>query len=445
MPKTPNYRKRLGRNQALVTLTDSVTKQRRDFWLGEHGSAESRELFHRVIADWEANGRRFPTAAASCAAPKASAGPTVVELLRDFYRWAKQTYDPGELRSFHVVMILLRRYHGRTPAAAFGPKKLRMLRDEMIRGDQSTDPPRRPWSRRYINQQVQRVRRVFKWAVAHEVVAPEVHQALCTLEPLKRGRSAARESPKVGPAPQALVDAVLPTLSRPVGALVELQLLTGARAGELVQLRRCDIEMGDDSGVWTFRPERHKNLHREQERVIYFGPRAQAVLLRFMGDRPSTAFMFSPKEADAERRDLLSRQRRTPASCGNRPGTNKSLTPEITPGDCYTTDSYRRAIWYACDRACPPPPPLGRRDDETVEAWWKRLKQKNLLGRLNEWRKAHRFSPHQLRHTAATHIRRGFGLEAAQLALGHSSANVTDATYAQRDQAKIIEIMCSIG
>lgn len=41
MPKTPTYRKREGRSQALVTLTDSVTKRRRDFWLGEHGTPVS--------------------------------------------------------------------------------------------------------------------------------------------------------------------------------------------------------------------------------------------------------------------------------------------------------------------------------------------------------------------------------------------------------------------
>ena len=68
----------------------------------------------------------------------------LVALLRDFHRWAKQNYDKGELRSFQVVMVLMRRYYGRTPAAAFGPTKLRMLREEMIRGDQTADPPRKP-------------------------------------------------------------------------------------------------------------------------------------------------------------------------------------------------------------------------------------------------------------------------------------------------------------
>ncbi len=42
-------------------------------------------------------------------------------------------------------------------------------------------------------------------------------------------------------------------------------------------------------------------------------------------------------------------------------------------------------------------------------------------------------------------IRREFGLEAAQLALGHSSAKVTDAVYAERDTARVVEVMERIG
>lgn len=64
---------------------------------------------------------------------------------------------------------------------------------------------------------------------------------------------------------------------------------------------------------------------------------------------------------------------------------------------------------------------------------------------LAAWQKAHRWHPHQLRHTAATEIRRAFGLEAAQLALGHSSAQVTDAVYAERDHGKVAEIMRQVG
>ena len=59
--RKPRYsRRRNDRNQALVTLTDSVTGRRRDDWLGEYGTPESRERYHRLVAEWEARGRRLP-------------------------------------------------------------------------------------------------------------------------------------------------------------------------------------------------------------------------------------------------------------------------------------------------------------------------------------------------------------------------------------------------
>ncbi len=53
-PKTPTYRKRKGYTQALVTLRDAQTGQRKDFWLGEYNTPQSRERYHRIIAEWEA-------------------------------------------------------------------------------------------------------------------------------------------------------------------------------------------------------------------------------------------------------------------------------------------------------------------------------------------------------------------------------------------------------
>jgi integrase len=74
-----------------------------------------------------------------------------------------------------------------------------------------------------------------------------------------------------------------------------------------------------------------------------------------------------------------------------------------------------------------------------------RLKNEGRWEDLKAWRRSHRWHPHQLRHNAATLLRREFGLEAAQLTLGHASAQITDAVYAERDRAKVIEIMRKIG
>jgi site-specific recombinase XerC len=89
----------------------------------------------------------------------------------------------------------------------------------------------------------------------------------------------------------------------------------------------------------------------------------------------------------------------------------------------------------ACDRAFPHP---------TLSA----IKPADLTGEqraeLLAWRKAHRWHPNQLRHSAATTVRATFGLEVAQVMLGHAKANVTE-VYAERDFAKAAEVARKIG
>jgi site-specific recombinase XerC len=63
---------------------------------------------------------------------------------------------------------------------------------------------------------------------------------------------------------------------------------------------------------------------------------------------------------------------------------------------------------------------------------------------LAKWLADHRWTPNQLRHSAATEIRRRFGLEAAQTVLGHSKADVTQ-VYAERDYALAANVARQIG
>ena len=62
--------------------------------------------------------------------------------------------------------------------------------------------------------------------------------------------------------------------------LVRIHRLTGMRPAEVCQLRPCDIDRTDE--VWTYRPESHKNQHRGRDRVVPLGPKAQAVLLKYL-------------------------------------------------------------------------------------------------------------------------------------------------------------------
>jgi integrase len=60
------------------------------------------------------------------------------------------------------------------------------------------------------------------------------------------------------------------------------------------------------------------------------------------------------------------------------------------------------------------------------------------------WRANLVWSPHQLRHTAATPLRKEYGLEAAQVVLGHKTLSVTE-IYAEKNVAAARRIMGEVG
>jgi integrase len=52
--------------------------------------------------------------------------------------------------------------------------------------------------------------------------------------------------------------------------------------------------------------------------------------------------------------------------------------------------------------------------------------------------------PHQLRHNRGTEVRRKYGIEAAQVALGHARADVTE-VYAERNLEQARKIAREMG
>jgi integrase len=54
------------------------------------------------------------------------------------------------------------------------------------------------------------------------------------------------------------------------------------------------------------------------------------------------------------------------------------------------------------------------------------------------------FRPNRIRHLYATQVRQEYGLEVAQVLLGHAQADVTQ-VYAERDLAKAIAVARKIG
>jgi integrase len=387
----PAYRLHKASGQAVVSFCY------RDYFLGKHGTAESLQRYNALLAEWLANDRR-PPAFTVVEKPR----PLSINAVFDaFKRYARDYYRlPNGLTSREFDNYLdawkpVEDLFGTTPAAEFTPLKLKTIREKLIAAD---------LARTTINGRLHRIRRVFKWAVAEQLVAPDVYAALVAVGSLKRGRSRARETEPVKPVPLEFVHAIEPHVAPQVWALVQLQLHSGARGGELFGIRAVDINR--DGPVWTFTPDRHKTTHFGHTRTVYFGPKAQAVLRPFI-ERATRldAPLFSPREANAARKlhHAAKGVRRRP---NQKPNARKS---QRVMGDLYIATSYARAIARGCDLAGVP-----------------------------HWH------PHQLRHNAASLWRKQFGPDVALTLLGDKTTRMID-IYAEKDHETAASVAARIG
>jgi integrase len=422
MPRTrrkPAYFRHRPSGQARVRIDG------KDHYLGPIDSDNSWTRYDALIEDWA----RRQTVSHSTL--------TIDELALRFLAFAKTYYVKGEQETSEVDCIRgalrpLVRHCGPQLAAGFGPLKMKAVRESMIQagGTRST-----------INKYVQRIRRLFRWAAENELVPVTVYQAVATVRGLSKGRTAAPETKAVKPVPLKLIEAIRPHVGRQVWGMVQLQLLTAARPGEVVSMRLSDLDTAGP--IWEYVPRSHKTEHQEKSRLIWIGPRGQAVLREFLSqalatDLAAEAFLFSPTDAEAEHGRRRRKERKspmTPSHASRRPKHRAQRRPK----DRYTVASYRRAIERACELAFGMPAefrklPADLADDEKA--------RRRTLGA--EWRRAHCWHPNQLRHSAGTFLRREFGLEAARVILGHAHVETTE-IYAEADLQRAREIMGTVG
>lgn len=397
-----------------------VQINRKRVYLGKYADPQTHARYHQLMAQ---------LAQAPGAEPDDLGQPdlptlTVTELCLRFFDHAECYYrlpdgtQTTEVRNIKVALRAIRELYSTTPAETFGPLALQRVRDRMIEMG---------WCRSNINKNIDRIRRMFKWAASIELLDAEIWHRLRAVEGLKRGRTTASESEPVRPVPGHLIDIIQPHVSRQIWAMVQLQRLTGMRSGEVIAMRPVDIEFNEstDGAVWLYRPRQHKTQHHGHERVVPLGPQAQAVIRPFLANRSVDAQLFSPREAELDRRQIQRASRVTPQSCGNGHDSEKLQTYIQKLADQYSPGAYRRAIKRALQIVLP--------DPEELEGEERR-----------HWRKQNHWHPHQLRHTYATEIRRKFGIEACQVLLGHKRADVTQ-IYAERDLSTGIRVASEVG
>lgn len=441
----PSYSHHRPTGQAYVRIPDG-NGGRRVIYLGKRGSLESQAEYRRILAELQARSalvRRSPPAASR------QADLSVSEMLLGFFRWAAthyrtQTGEPtSEISELKWSLRPVRELYGHTPAREFGPRSLAAVRQHMIKLG---------WCRSLINRRIDRVKRAFKWAASEELVPVTSYEALRTLSGLRKGRTEARESDPVKPVDLEHVRATLPFLTPHLRAMVELQRLTGMRPGEVCQLRLSEVDRSGD--VWLYRPSQHKTAHHGKSRTVAIGPKAQRVISEFLRGYvpPPEAFaninltdgttrlvtadayqetgrerdaellrelshpvvmvaecvvdpaltLFSPFYAREERFRIARRKRKSKVTPSQK--NRRKSKPQLVPASEYTPHTFAHAVRVAAAKAGVP-----------------------------HWH------PNQLRHAFATNVRKEEGLEAAQVMLGHSRADVTQ-VYAERNESLAVKI-----
>lgn len=337
-------------------------------YLGVYDSPESRRAYQELVQTWLRRRRR--------SAAVGSSVYLVGQLIADYIDHSDPRVGHSQRCRIRAALSELAETDALTPAHDLCARDVKRLQVAMAR---------RGCSRSTVNAYTYIIRSMVSWGVAEGMLAPEVLTSVKSVPGLRPGSGVARDKPRVASAPLEVIDATRPFLSETVRAMVDVQLLTGMRAGELVRMTPAEIDTTGE--VWLYQPAEHKTAHHGIDRVAPIGPRCQAIIApRMHGDRSLPIFRNSR-------------------------------------GQPFTVGNYRNRIAAAVRCRAP----LCLTDDARAR-----------------WIAERTWTPHQLRHTRATEIRRVYGLESAGAVLGHAQLEVTQ-VYAERDAALARRVALETG
>ena len=308
-----------------------------------------------------------------------SSDPTVVESVAAYLTHHEKNMGRFAMETAEIALRPVVALYRREPAKSIGPLRLQEVRDHLVKKGRT---------RTGVNNQINRIKRAWKWFVSMEMVPPSLMEGHRAVGALRMGHTTAPESKGK---PQVRVEDAenIALLANPtIAAMIRLQVLTGLRPAEVCAMTLEQIDQSDPE-CWFYRPLKYKTAWMGKRRAIPLGPRCQEIIRPFLKPEQPQDAVFSPIDAMEAHQD----QRRIDAKQPSR-YDRKVDDPKWQPGQFYCVASYRRAIARICD--------------------------KNGLPR---------WAPSCLRATRAQTVFEVLGLDAAKHLLGHSDSLVTQRHY----------------
>ncbi len=317
--------------------------------------------------------------------------PLLAELGIEYLEHTRTQIAEKEFTAQRYAVTYLVEFCGSIPGDEFGPRALETFRTYLC-GKLDTrhkNKEAKPYSRRYVNQIVNRVKRFIRWCCRMERIPADQYSKLLAVEPLRIGAIGVREKPPVRPVNVEIIANTLPWMRPHIAAMVQLQHLCGMRPGEVCQMKTCDVLQTGQ--IWLYTVPVHKGTARGDILVKAIGSAAQAILGPLLRENP-TEPIFSP---------LDSEQKRIGKKAGNR--KRRRIRGQ------YDSHSYNQGIRYALDKA--------KRAKVEIPPW----------------------HAYQIRHTAGTAVSQLLGQQAAQRLLGHKNLNTTN-IYTESQTKELIRI-----
>ena len=278
MPRMPSYRLHKPSGQAVVTLAG------RDYYLGAHDTPQSRERYDQLLGRWLLTRQAPPRPCDHAGVEVLTVAQLLLAWLKGYAtaKYVKQGRPTSELHSAKRAVRFAVEQCGALPAADFDLRQLRSLRNALVKSG---------YARTYCNAVTSRLKLAWRWAAGEQLVPAGLIHELYAVRNLQRGEIVdgvpVVEAPPVLAVKPAIVEATLAVCTPTVRDLATVERLTGMRPCEVLGLRPCDLNCDGDladgsrfAGVWVYDVPDYCNkmAHKGQARVVFLGPKAQAVL-----------------------------------------------------------------------------------------------------------------------------------------------------------------------
>ena len=313
---------------------------------------------------WEQATGRIPTTHVASRTVDEVCG-LFIEHCRTYYR-RKDGSPTSEAVVCQYSIRTFREMFADRPVAELQHADMLAMRDALVR---------RGLRRVTVNCYMERVKRMWSWALDEGYVTASKKAELTQVKYLKAHRSDAPESDPVMPVSDADVEATLALLAQNVADMARVQRFTGMRPNEICLMSWADIDTSSEP--WVYRPPYHKTAWRGHVRAVLIGKRARSIMEKYR----RFPVPFSPVSA-------------IETEAANPSGRKRGLPDKIT--ERWDAPLYASALRWAAKSA-------------GISPW----------------------SPNQLRHAFATEVRRKYGIYTAAALMGHKQAFKMTAGYSR--------------